>query len=116
MLKNLDPSEKISYTFFALEPKWRNRQTRAIQNRVPSGVRVRFPPPVFVTESGSLPLSDIDQIFHDVIEFPAPFGGAKGIVKGLVKGVNLAIDFLVFRNRMIFDFSHLAAVALNLSH
>src|SRR5512141_3104234 len=27
-----------------VQPKWRNRQTRTTQNRVPSGLWVRFPP------------------------------------------------------------------------
>jgi hypothetical protein len=34
----------FGYNLSQQQPKWRNRQTRTTQNRVPSGMRVRFPP------------------------------------------------------------------------
>jgi hypothetical protein len=40
---HLDPTPNFDYTRRTL-PEWRNWQTRTTQNRVPSGVRVQFPP------------------------------------------------------------------------
>jgi hypothetical protein len=34
----------FGYNLSQHQPKWRNRQTRTTQNRVPKGMRVRFPP------------------------------------------------------------------------
>ena len=42
-LENLDWDGGMRVYFVNL-PKWRNRQTRTTQNRVPSGMWVRFPP------------------------------------------------------------------------
>ena len=42
--------------YFVNLPKWRNRQTRTTQNRVPSGMWVRFPP------SASKNLSDLERL------------------------------------------------------
>ena len=42
-MHSLDRAGQFDYTVTTL-PKWRNWQTRATQNRVPTGMRVRFPP------------------------------------------------------------------------
>jgi hypothetical protein len=42
----------FGYNLSQQQPKWRNRQTRTTQNRVPSGMWVRFPPSAHLPDTG----------------------------------------------------------------